>query len=116
MIAHEEGGMDARRARYDELREAYFGRAIFDFGEGSLTGLSGRLARAGNVEDAVTVLEMNLGFFPESQSIWWQLAQTLEADGDLEAALSALRSGLAVDPESGFAQFFQEKISALGGP
>ena len=115
MEAHDDGGMEALRARYDELREAYFGRAVFDFGEGTLTSLSERLASQGAGEDALSVLEMNLEFFPESQSVWWQLGQTLEATGDSEGALSAYRNGLATDAESGFSQFFQERIVALGG-
>ncbi len=115
MAAREESGIEGLRAKYDELREAYFGRAIFDFGQGALTGLAGQLARQGHFEDAVSVLEMNLGFFPESQSILWELGQTLEAKGDSASALSAYRKGLEVDQGSGFAQFFQEKVDALGG-
>jgi hypothetical protein len=115
MSAHDDGGMDAVRARYDELREAYFGRAVFDFGEGTLTSFSERLVGKGEGEDGVSVLEMNLEFFPESQSVWWQLGQTLEATGDLEGALSAYRNGLTTDPASGFSQFFLERIDALGG-
>ncbi|MCH7565892.1 MAG: tetratricopeptide repeat protein, partial [Gemmatimonadetes bacterium] len=73
------------------------------------------LARQEHFGDAVSVLEMNLGFFPESQSIWWELGQTLEAAGDSEEAVSAYRRGIAADPESGFTQFFQDRIDALGG-
>ncbi len=115
LVAREESGFDGLKAKYDELREAYFGRAIFDFGQGTLTGLAGQLARQEHFGDAVSVLEMNLGFFPESQSIWWELGQTLEAAGDSEEAVSAYRNGIAADPESGFTQFFQDRIDALGG-
>ena len=114
MVAREEGGIDALKAKYDELHDAYFGRAIFDFGQGALTGLAGQLSRQGNFDDAVTVLEMNLEQFPEAQSILWELGETLEAKGDREAALAAFQKGLAVDPGEGFARFFQQKIDALG--
>ena len=116
MVAREADGIDGLRAKYDELREAYFGRAIFDFGQGALTGLAGQLSRQGDYDDAVTVLEMNLGHFPEAQSIWWELGETLEAKGDREAARAAFRNGLALDPDGDSARFFQQKIDALGGP
>ena len=117
MAAHEEGGMDALVARYDELREQYYGRAVFDFGEGSLTSLSSKLARLpdGGMADAVAVLRMNIELFPESQSIYWQLGQTLVAKGDSAEALTAFKTGKELDPNAGGAQFFQQWIDRLGG-
>lgn len=71
-MAYDSGGVDALVARYQALREEYYGRASYDFGTVPLADLGGELQQAGALVDAEAVhalnVEMNPGeWFPQRQ-------------------------------------------------
>ncbi len=62
----ESSGIEAAVARYRELRKEHYGSAAYDFSEGPLNWLGENLLRAGKAKAAVTVLELNGEFHPDS--------------------------------------------------
>lgn len=110
-VAVAEGG-DAAVARYRELRERYFGRRAYDFGETPLVTAGLSLVSSERADAARAVLAMALEFHPESVQLLMALGQTEEARGDTEAALVAYRRVLEIAPDHGGAT---RRIQALTG-
>jgi tetratricopeptide (TPR) repeat protein len=65
--AYDEGGSTALRAKYDELRERYYGGYSYDFSEQMLIGVAQRVAQRNQIGDAVELFELNLKQFPNSR-------------------------------------------------
>ena len=97
-------GPDAAIAQYRELRERYYGRQAYDFGETTLLSVAERLADSGPAA-AVALADLNLEFHPRS----WRshmtkgiaLSRRLETTPD---ALESFRKALAIDPGNGIVQ------------
>src|SRR5256885_15269813 len=59
-------GADSAGRAYRSLRERYFGRAAYDFGEPTLDVTAFRLARAGEFDEAFARFRLNEGAVPTS--------------------------------------------------
>ncbi len=112
MGALEANGIDSSVTRYRELREKSFGRAMFDFGEQSLTGVADEAMRAQRPDDAMKFLQLNLEFYPQSVMTYQVMAQGQVQRGDTAAALATLNKALAIAPAN---PQLQRLISALKG-
>jgi len=64
------GGADSAVRSYRALRERYYGRDAYDFGETSLNTAAFRLARAGKYDDALALLRLNEELFPRSSGMY----------------------------------------------
>jgi len=64
--SYEHGGLDSTIARYHALRDRYYGRAAYDFGEVPLADAAGRLWIDGHEADAVRLDELNVEMNPNS--------------------------------------------------
>src|SRR5262249_60820739 len=64
--AYDQGGMDSTLARYQSLRDRYYGSAVYDFGEVPLADVAGRLHQKGHDADAMKLLAMNVDVNPKS--------------------------------------------------
>ena len=64
-----DSGVAAAVARYRQLRQDAGMAGRYDFTEWEVNLWAERLARAGNTADAIAIYELNLEFFPTSQSI-----------------------------------------------
>ena len=93
----EENGAEATVAKYREYRDQYYGGFSYDFGEGTLLQLAGSLA-ATDPQAALSILELNLEFFPESVGSLVQKGNVLLAQGDKEAAVRALEKAYEIQP------------------
>jgi hypothetical protein len=91
------GGADSARALYRSLRERYFGRASYDFGEPSLVGAALELSRGGHLDDALAVLRLNDEVFPTSANTMNNIGDVLLAKRDTTAAIDAYRTALRRD-------------------
>jgi hypothetical protein len=99
--AAREGGAEAAVARYRELRKTYYGRAAYDFGEGSLVAAANELVRRDrNVEAGLRLLQLNLEFFPQSAQTHAAMGDALLAKGDRAAALASYERVLAIQPDN----------------
>jgi hypothetical protein len=60
---------DSALATYNGLRATYYGRDAYDFGEPTLSVAAFRVARAGKIDDAFKLLDVNERQFPNSSAI-----------------------------------------------
>jgi tetratricopeptide (TPR) repeat protein len=93
-------GAPAAAAQYRDLRQRYFGRGTYDFGEEALLGVARRFAQS-RPPDAITLLEMNLEFHPESADGYAALGYAYTRLGDDGSALTYLEKALELQPENG---------------
>ncbi len=105
-------GADSMVARYASLKERFYGRGSYDFGEVSLNDLGYELLGAGEPEAAVRVLRLNTEVYPESANAYDSLAEALQATGDREGAIANYRRSLELDPKNAHAI---EKLAELEG-
>ncbi len=108
----EQDGVDAAIAKYRELREKYYGRATFDFGEWRLLNLAEDLGGAGKLDEAKRFLELNVEFYPESGMSYVGLGQFHQRNGDNEQALVNYEKASELMPE--MAPRIQGLIDQLG--
>lgn len=96
--SYDEGGVDSTLARYQSLRQRYYGRATYDFGDGPLAEVGGALLQAGHGADAESLLAYNVSVNPASMSAKRSWANMSIANGfrkgagDGAAAVEAARS------------------------
>src|SRR6266852_5503649 len=86
------------------LRERYYGRAAYDFGEPTLDVAAFRLARAGKFDEAFAILRLNEEQFPTSSNLATFRANINLMKGDTAAAISAFREAVRRDSTNGEAQ------------
>jgi predicted Zn-dependent protease len=65
-LAYAKGGVDSTRARYTSLRDRYYGRAAYDFGDVPLTEAGLALVDSGHVADAAKLFAFNVEMNPKS--------------------------------------------------
>ena len=95
--AAEAGGYSALEARYNELREEYFGRGSYDFGPRPLERVAQTMARDDAVA-ALAVVELNLQHHPESIGSWMLKGQINAFEDRTEEAIAAYERALELAP------------------
>jgi tetratricopeptide (TPR) repeat protein len=111
---HAAEGIDETVSAYRELRERFYGRGAFDFGENSLNMLGYALLDEGKAADAVAIFRLNAEHFPASANVWDSLGEGLLAAGQREQAIEAYEKSLELDPENTNAQEKLAEIRATG--
>jgi len=97
-------GADSATHAYRALRERYYGRASYDFGEPTLDIAAFRLARAGKFDEAFAILRLNEEQFPTSSNLATFRANINLMKGDTTAAIAAFREAVRRDSTNGEAQ------------
>src|SRR5437667_6762107 len=97
-------GADSATRAYRALRERYYGRAAYDFGEPTLDIAAFRLARAGKFDEAFAILRLNEEQFPASSNLATFRANINLMKGDTTAAIAAFREAVRRDSTNGEAQ------------
>ena len=100
MSAMEEGGADSMLTRYKSLRDEYYGRAAYDFGEQTLMLLATEIP----VDAGLRLLRLNLEYYPESADTFVQLGNLRLAQGDREEGIEALEQAVSLDPRNRWAR------------
>lgn len=59
-------GIDSTLARYQGLRDRFYGRAAYDFGEVPLADVAGQIHDTGHMDDALRLLAVNVEMNPKS--------------------------------------------------
>ena len=93
-----DNGLDSAVKAYRELRDRYYGRAAYDFGETSLTAAAEELRGQGRYDDAIGLLRLNLEFFPNSAQVLYGLGETYLAKADTANAVANYRQALQKEP------------------
>jgi tetratricopeptide (TPR) repeat protein len=81
-------GVDSAIAQYHALRERYYGRHTFDFGEWTLLEVAETCMADGDTDGAITFIELNKELFPESGITLYQLGEAYAAAGRTEDAIA----------------------------
>jgi tetratricopeptide (TPR) repeat protein len=109
---HEAEGIDATIAAYRELRERFYGRGTFDFGEATLNTLGYAMLGEGNPADAIQIFRLNAEQYPESANAWDSLGEAYLAAGDEARSIEAYEKSLELDPENDNAR---QKLTEIRG-
>lgn len=99
VLAWQAGGIDTALAAYGALRERYYGRAAYDFGEVALVDAANAVERAGATADGVSLLRRNTEEHPGSAFAWRSLAEAQAKAGDRAGAIASYEKVLALQPE-----------------
>lgn len=97
-------GADSASRAYRALRDRYYGRASYDFGEPTLDIAAFRLARAGKFDEAFAMLQLNEAQFPNSSNASTFRGNINLLKGDTTAAIAAFREAVRRDSTNGEAQ------------
>jgi len=90
-------GADSAIRLYRALRERYYGRGSYDFGEPSLNIAAFRLGRAGKFDEAFALLRLNEELFPGSSGMYVFRGNISAMQGDTNAAAAAFREAIRRD-------------------
>jgi Photosynthetic reaction centre cytochrome C subunit len=110
-----DSGLEATIRRYRDLRQRYYGSGSYDFREIVLTDVARSEARAGHVDNAVAVLNLNGEFYPTSAQIPGALGDVLLQKGDTAGAIAQYRTALSRDSTFGPARFRLRQLTGGGG-
>ena len=90
------------------------GEALAIVVESGINDAGYRLLRAGEIDGAVEVFDLNTDAFPESANAWDSLGEALMERGDRDRSIESYRRSLELDPSNDNAR---EQLQALGvGP
>ncbi|HEX5004566.1 MAG TPA: c-type cytochrome [Gemmatimonadales bacterium] len=98
------GGPDSGVRMYQALRDRYYGRVAYDFGESSLNIAAFRLARDNRFEAALAYLDLNERLYPGSSGMYVFRGNVLLMRGDTTAAAAAYREAVRRDTANGEAK------------
>jgi hypothetical protein len=104
-------GADSAVRAYLALRERYYGRDAYDFGEPSLNIAAFRVARAGRFDDAFALLRLNEELFPGSSGMSVFRGNIHLMRGDTTAAAAAFREAVRRDSTN---QEAKGRLRAIG--
>src|SRR5258708_4915731 len=76
LTAYDGGGRDSTEARYNSLKDRYYGRATYDFGDVPLGDVSQKLRMEGHDDDALALAKLNVYMNPKSPFAKRQHANT----------------------------------------
>lgn len=93
------GGADSGAALYQRLRDRYFGRDAYDFGEQSLNSAASDLAGNNRYDLAFATVALNDKQFPGSATLAMFRGELELGRADTTAAAAAFREALKRDPQ-----------------
>jgi hypothetical protein len=98
--AVQQSGLDSAVRAYRGLRERYYGRASYDFGEQSLNTVADGLRGQGRFDDAIGILHLNAEFYPNSAQLYFRMGEAYLGKADTANAVSNYRLALQKDPRA----------------
>lgn len=104
-------GSDSAIRAYRALRERYFGRDAYDFGESSLNIAAFRVGRASRFDDALALLRLNEELYPGSSGMYVFRGNILLMKGDTTGAAAAFREAVRRDTSNAEAR---GRLRAIG--
>lgn len=106
-----EQGTAAAIAQYRDLRQRYFGRQAYDFGEDTLLTLAQRIVES-KPDDALAMIQLNLEFYPRSARSYLALAHAYTRKIDDASAIASLEKALEIDPDNNVARGQLEQLKS----
>ncbi len=105
-------GREAMMDEYATLRERFYGRAAYDFGENSLNTLGYALLLRDKLDAATTVFRENVRRFPESSNVYDSLAEGFLTAGEADSARVYYEKSLELNPRN---QNARRRLQELDG-
>jgi hypothetical protein len=93
-------GADSALRTYRGLRDRYYGRDAYDFGEGSLNTAAFRLGGMKKFDEAFAMLKLNEEIFPNSSGMYVFRGNINLMKADTTAAEAAFREAVKRDPNN----------------
>ena len=95
-----EKGVTAAADQYRDLRQHFYGRAAYDFGEDTLVGVAQPLASS-RPDDAIGLLKLNLEFYPQSAKTYAAIGFAYTRKYDDPTAITYYEKAVELDPSNG---------------
>jgi pentatricopeptide repeat protein len=93
---YRKNGLEAALDYYADLKQKYYGRGPYDFGEDALNNFGYEVMKK-DPAGAVQVLRLNAEQFPQSGNVWDSLAEAYMKSGNLKEAEQYYQKALARD-------------------
>ncbi len=106
-----EKGPDVAIAQYRELRQKFYGRQAYDFGEDTLIGVARAVTQV-RPSDSIALLQVNLEFFPRSASTYAEIAFAYTRKLDDASAIANLQKALEIEPNNGIIRGQLEQLQS----
>ena len=106
-------GVEAALVTYEELKENFYGKGAYNFGEDALNEF-GYEVLADDAKEAIRVFEKNAEAFPSSGNVWDSLAEGYMKAGDNEKAIQYYKKSLELSPRNQNARDMLEKLNVDG--
>lgn len=95
-----DSGLPAAVAAYRDLKSRYYGGFTYDFRERPLNGIASTLLRQNKLDDAVTLLTLNLELNPDTWATHMLLGDAYGALGKKDLAVASYRRSLELQPDN----------------
>ena len=92
-------GVDSAVAQYRTLRERYYGRGVYDFGERILVELADKVDQNAGMKDAIALANLNLEFFPNSWMTYSAMGEIYARHGDNNEAKVNYEKAYSISPD-----------------
>lgn len=112
---YQRDGVVTALGHYDELRDRFYGRGSYDFGEGSLNEFGYQAMAAEDYDGALLVFRRNAELFPESGNVYDSLGDVYSALGDTTRAIASYERSLELNPRNRNAVRRLEELRSTGG-
>jgi hypothetical protein len=109
--AAREKGVAAAIEQYRDLRQHFFGRSTYDFGEDTLIAVANQMANA-RADDAIALMKLNLEFYPQSVRSYMALAFAQTRKLDDMGAIATLEKALEIEPDNSAAKGRLEQLKS----
>ena len=111
VATYDRAGPDSAEAMYRALRQRYYGRSAYDFGEVPLADVAAALRERSRMADALRFHRLNVEVTPTSGFALRQLAEAQLASGDTTGARTSYERALALNAND---QQSKRALDALG--
>ncbi len=105
-------GVEPAVAHYTKLKDRYYGRGAYDFGENSINSFGYEVLNSGDTDGAIRVFTLYTTEHPGSANAWDSLAEAYMTSGDLKTARKYYERSLELNPKNQNARTMLEKISS----
>ncbi len=104
-------GTAATIVQYRDLRQRYFGRQAYDFGEDTLLTVAQRIVE-NKPDGAIDLIRANLEFYPRSARSYLALAHAYTRKVDDDSAIASLEKAIELEPENNVARGQLEQLKS----
>ena len=108
---YRKNGVEPALEHYADLKQKYYGRGSYDFGENALNNFGYEVLKT-DLAGAVQVFRLNAAEFPQSGNVWDSLAEAYMKSGDSKKAELYYKKALLRDPSDQNAKDMLTKIEA----